>query len=473
MYVGTTANPGHSSGPARESSPIRLARSSAGKDGCDREIDSIIALGLPPRGAKYELESLRFQAERFVEPRCREETRLEESFQEAIKGYPVTQVPEWLERGLRREDVEKVMKTQKRDSGPGLPWTLLGRSKGEVIDQHGDLVVDATMELIEKLSTTKVGELPSDPVELIKQGWVTPLKVFVKNEPHSKEKLDTGRLRIIVAVPLHVVLAETLVFGVQNGVEINHWDQIPSAPGIGLAIDEHLEIMWKRTENKLKNGELAEADISGFDFSLTEKMFELDGRRRIIAAGAEDNVKFTNLVQNLHHIMTHNVFTTSDGKMYAQIHGGIMKSGRYVTSSTNSFIRVLLACAAGSRETIAMGDDSLETYDAEAVKRYEKLGLKVKFYKRCSDTFEFCSHTFANGRAWPSNPGKMAFNLLNQRGKNHQERVTLFQQWAFEMRYHPEFDRWVKIIERLGWWTQINTKDGQESSTETATVEEN
>jgi len=317
------------------------------------------------------------------------------------------------------------------------------------------MLIEATIDTFNIWAGTPVGELPDDPVELCLMGAASPVRLFVKNEPHSADKIKTGKSRLIAMVPFHIVLTEMLGFSIQNNEEINHWSEVPSKPGIGLADDSHIEKMWESVVGELNNGKCAEADVSGYDWSLTDVMFRYDALRRCLLAGVTSG-PFWNFVHNAHHVLCRRVFVLSDGRMYKQLTPGVMKSGRYVTSSTNSFIRVLLSRSIGSSWCYAMGDDSLEEYVEGAIEKYKKLGVKVKFYVKSQGQFEFCSHTFVGGRvAFPSKPGKMLYNLLSTRQQDD-VRFRLFQQWAFEMRHHPEYDAWVTAIERSGWSVQIN-----------------
>lgn len=355
------------------------------------------------------------------------------------------------------EQVRELFRFMKRDSGPGHPWISLAKTKGEVIDRYSPLLVEAVLGVVALWANTPHGTLPEDPCELVRRGFVAPVRTFVKNEPHGKEKISTGRLRLICMVPIHIVMAEMLVFGVQNSEEIAHYDSIPSKPGLGLADDAQIEQVCEEVGREIPQG-VSEADVSGFDFSVSEEFFKYDARRRVdlIEGGASES--FTNAVYNAHHSLCRSVFALSDGRMFKQLEPGVMKSGRYVTSSTNSFIRVLMARSIGSRWCIAMGDDSLEATVPDAIAKYAELGVKVKFYRNVTTEFEFCSHTFKGGKAWPANPGKMYYSLLNQKG-GFSQLFTQFQQWFFEMRHHPDVDLWVQALERSGWAAQ---KDGRQ-----------
>jgi len=360
---------------------------------------------------------------------------------------------------VTEEMVRACFPAMKRDSGPGHPWVGLASTKGGIIDRFSVLLVQAVMETLDLWGNTQVGALPQDPVELCKLGAASPIRVFVKNEPHDKTKISTGKVRLIAMVPIHMVIAEMLICSTQNLKEIAHWDQIPSKPGLGLAEDSQIRKIWDEVVPHLTHG-VSEADVSGFDFCLSEEMFIHDATRRVdlIEGGASQSL--TNAVYNMHHVLTRSVFALSDGRMYAQETPGIMKSGRYVTSATNSFIRVMLGRAIGADWVVAMGDDSLESTVDDAVQKYEQLGIRIKFYRNVETDFEFCSHTFIDGVAWPAKPGKMFFNLLNQKG-DWKHCCEQFQQWFFEMRHHPDVDHWVSALERSGWATQNKGKNGE------------
>lgn len=330
------------------------------------------------------------------------------------------------------------------------------------------MVIDAVEATLLQWASNPKGSLPEDPVELVKQGFSSPMRTFVKNEPHTQAKIESGRLRLIIMVPLHLVICEMALFGQQNEEEISHWDQVPSKPGFGLSEDSHISSMWSSVVPQLEKGNVAEADVSGYDFSLCERFFLYDAKRRYLLAGG-NNVFLENAIFNCTHIMCRAVFALSDGRMFKQMSPGIMKSGRYVTSSTNSFIRVMLSRAIGSDWCYAMGDDSLEGYVEGAAEAYRKMGINVKFYKRCDKTFEFCSHTFEGGKAYPTKPGKMVFNLLSQNG-THGFKCEVVHQFLHEMRHHPEVDDYYRVIWRSEWAAQ--SEDGKQKVKEVQDREE-
>lgn len=354
------------------------------------------------------------------------------------------------------EDVLKLYNSVERKSGPGHPWVALAKTKGEIIDNYSELLVEAVLETVRIWTTYPAGTLPDDPVALVEMGASAPVRLFVKNEPHTREKLDVGRVRLISMCSLHMVLAEKLLCGKQNEMEIAHWASIPSKPGIGLAEDAHIEIMHARVKELVGTSEsgMAEGDASGWDFSVSWNLFKAEADARCYLAGVTSGPLY-NGIQNCIWVLARSVFALSDGRMYKQLYPGIMKSGSYLTSSSNSRMRVIAALSIGASWCEAMGDDSLEEYVENAIEKYARLGIRMKYYTRCGATFDFCSHEFANGVAYPSNPGKMMYNLLNQNG-DFKEKFNHFQQWYFEMRHSPDVDSWVELLERSGWAAQIN-----------------
>jgi hypothetical protein len=126
-----------------------------------------------------------------------------------------------------------------------------------------------------------------------------------------------------------------------------------------------------------------------------------------------------------------------------------MKSGRYVTSSSNSRIRVLAAQLVGASWCYAMGDDSLEqAIDRdEAFRRYAAIGCTLKDYRVCDKTFEFCSHRYDRGVAEPVAIGKTLFRLLCQ----HEPSVELHEQFLFEARHSEFLTSIVRGLELVHW----------------------
>lgn len=295
-----------------------------------------------------------------------------------------------------------------------------------------------------------------DPVLLVQQGLCDPVRLFVKDEPHNVAKLSEGRVRLIMSVSLVDQLIERLLYTEQNKAEIKAWTDIPSKPGIGLhdgGIDAILDSVVPHYS------EAAEADVSGFDWSVQEWELNADAEMRIklaFAPNKESRVVFDSLVRGRTYCLARTLYSLSDGRLIAQRRPGVQLSGSFNTSSTNSRIRALLTRLVGARWCIAMGDDCVESYVEGAIKRYNELGHTVKFYKKCEDNrFEFCSQIFdvEKRKAWPASLDKMLVRLLSHRQPSEEEKLGLIAQFLYEARHSPELQEALHMLVSVGWLT--------------------
>lgn len=284
---------------------------------------------------------------------------------------------------------------------------------------------------------------------LIDVGACDPVKIFIKNEPHNKEKVRTKRLRLISSVSLIDQLVERILFAKQNKCEIEHWPFIPSKPGMGLD-DESAFQIWSSVVDHLKSGQLVEADLSAFDITVQGWELQVDMLIRMNLCGLAETSPGGRMMLNRGIAVSNSVFVLSDGTMWAQREPGIQLSGSYNTSSTNSRIRVLQAYLAGASWAIAMGDDCLEGPGDPEV--YHKLGKTLKMYNNRTDSFEFCSQEFHNGIAAPVDGSKTFFRLLNQPAALiERQGPELLAQFKNDMRHSPQLAEMLEVLERVGW----------------------
>jgi hypothetical protein len=324
---------------------------------------------------------------------------------------------------------------------PGVPWVAFGASKGYAWKAHQDYIVDAVLERLKLLSEVDSNYLKSlTPLQLVEAGFVDPVKVHVKNEPHKREKLNTGRVRIISGVSLVDELVERLLCGLQNNTEICNWLTIPSKPGIGLTSDEQVA---KFIDSIPPNP--ASSDVKGYDWCLHEWLFELDLDCRIRLAQAAREGVFHRVLRNRYICLCRSLFVTSDGCCFEQLFPGIMKSGSYLTSSTNSRIRYILALLVGAAWALTMGDDCLEDQVDDAHLKYQQLGIRIKEYKlNCN---EFCSHEFRDGVGVPLNFAKGLFRLVST--FHHDLDPLKIHQFRSEYRHSPQLPDVEELLLRM------------------------
>jgi hypothetical protein len=377
----------------------------------------------PERGSKAELGSLLLQASRFK--RTEEPPGLKEACNRLTRKYPKSRPKQclrgenWNHSDIASAVTEICEKSVNSKASPGVPLSIFGQTNGAVLGSHQELIVWAVVERIEALSSVGLCEklFSYTPKELVALGLCDPIRLFVKQEPHSAKKIKEGRLRLISSVSLVDQLVERLMFGPQNQLEIQRWRNIPSKPGMGLSLYEQAESIWRELQTYHDSCPAAEADISGFDWSVQD--WELWADLVIRCELGSFGEKLKRAATARFYCFMNSVFQLSDGTLIEQFLPGLMKSGSYCTSSTNSRIRCLMAELIGAPWCIAMGDDSVEGYVPRAIEKYLALGHSCKDYIPCETDSEgalkrvnFCSHELGEGTFWLTSWPKTLFRFL-------------------------------------------------------------
>lgn len=322
-----------------------------------------------------------------------------------VFGDPI--VPKWVHtfKGEMNEEFHEAytaaVKSLKPDAGPGIPFCYDYTTNRQVV-KHVEQLEQLVLERMTLLSTE--GELP-DAFGKAAGGFCDPARVFVKNELHTRVKLIAGRYRLIMGVSIVDQLVERMLFGEQNKLEIENWEGIPSKPGMGLD-DASLKKLSKEIYSFL---DPVGADVQGFDWSVKEWELCLFAEFRAMSGPPMYKV----LCMNRLKCLADTLLVTSDGSVWL-IPPGVMKSGSYLTSAGNSFIRWMIAIVCGSKRAMAMGDDCIEEYCDDAHAKYMKLGHPLKYYKRVCGDAEFCSHIFPKdgSLAYCAEPEKLFFRLM-------------------------------------------------------------
>ena len=292
--------------------------------------------------------------------------------------------------------------------------------------------------------------------DLVCKGLIDVIKVFVKNEPHKQSKLVDGRHRLIFSVSLIDNVISRLLSEEQNKAEKVLWETIPCKGGMGLDDPGLVKINRSVLEGAVR-AILAEADVSGWDFSFQEDDFNQDLERRLYLNKGHNTV-WHKIAQNHWYCMSLKVFVLSDGTMYMQLQRGIMPSGWYNTTTTNTASRAMNAYTVAIRAGeipwgIFMGDDGVETHVPDAPEEYLKLGKTVKMYKRVSHKdFEFCSTKFDGTLGYPVNVDKILVNMFVNLPQTYEDAVTRYFQFVFQFRNHPDKENIIALVNRSGWW---------------------
>lgn len=367
--------------------------------------------------------------------------------EETIRRYPVSVKPYWafaekLTPAKLYSDIYFYLTRHvPSDSTPGVPLCKLGARNDVLTEKYSDLIVNATVQRMILMSQVTTEDFKMlDAVALVQLGLCDPVRMFIKNEPHGREKVQQRRFRLISSVSLIDNLVQRMLYTYQDQTEIQCWLTCPSKPGMGFS-DEQASLLYADMASK---GRAGMADISGWDWSV--KGWELEDEAVMRSRLCKATPLLHVLILNQMRAMSLSVFGFSDGLLVWQLEPGIMKSGSKITSSSNSRIRVYAALLIGATWCIAMGDDSLESPVVDAKERYGKLGHLCKLYDVVGEDYEFCSQRWKAGKCYPLDPSKMLYKYLN----NEKFTPELFAQFKYECRHHPDIRTLVDTIVAVG-----------------------
>jgi hypothetical protein len=304
---------------------------------------------------------------------------------------------------------------------------MLGATNEEVMVENGEVLWRAVEDRLTRQRDMAEEIKTMTPEQLVQNGIVDPVKIFIKKEPHSAKKVASGMFRIIASVSLCDQLCERLTCERQNKLEILGWKQCPSKPGMGLN-DEGLAILRGNAERILDFGRIMATDVSSWDWTVQQWELLADARIRIKLAGESETSSFGKILLSQSYGVSQSVYITSGGQMFAQTVPGGQLSGRYNTSSSNSRMRVLATLAGRLKINpalldeyrneclvVSMGDDTFELEIPGLEKEIASIGHLVKQvdYHDSVVRGEFCSQVFDEEAAAPTDPAKTVFRYLS------------------------------------------------------------
>lgn len=305
---------------------------------------------------------------------------------------------------LTREEFDFVVQHLNAASSPGAVWAEYGATKGDVISNAADVLFDAV--------NSKLMGAPMDPV-----------RVFVKNEPHKREKLEQGRYRLICSLSV----ADEIVHRHLFGEEVDLLSHLATHPSVPLCCH------WTSTSNQcnekiahiFQDGPIKSSDVSGNDWSVSPSFYrERAGLYR--ERGGQTNERRAIACEQLLDVK----FSFSDGTMAKLSYPGIMLSGLYMTTVWNTVHRIVYGALVGQNplEMMVCGDDVIERpIDAAS---YSRLGLDVQWF----DDLEFLGFKIdrTGNKLSVVNFNKTMNNLAHHYSSNDVRQVvdSLTQVWA-------------------------------------------
>jgi hypothetical protein len=374
---------------------------------------------MPPQDAKSVLASLTAQSERHQcakPPTPGERERVLKKIEHLYPNTPPPQslagsVVDWV--ALRKEIHFVLDNDVNQTASPGTPLKNEFQEVQKISVQHREMLVDMVIQRITRLKNQpQLYEMT--PSEMVLAGLYDPVFLFVKGEPHPQRKIKTQTWRLISAVSIVDQVIDRILHSTQNNTEIGIWYLIPSKPGIGFS-DGGARKLQRDLHRHAGDKPFAQADVQGWDWSVQGWELDMEAEARIRLMRAQATVA-ARLIRARNHCLKNPVYALNDGSMYAQDYEGVVKSGTYCTSSSNSRIRVMAAYLVGAEWCIANGDDSIEDPVDGAAAKYAALGHTLRDYTSRSGEFEFCSRLFkTNGESVPTDPTKSLYLLCSKK----------------------------------------------------------
>lgn len=337
-------------------------------------------------------------------------------------------------------------------SSPGYPYCLEKSTIGDW------LVVEGNVERLWR----DVQIIWQDPS---RDAWGDHIwKVFVKQEPTKRSKIQQSRERIIFMCSLARQVVWTMVFSTQLAVEISNYTRIPSQHGTVL-VDagwQYSRRLWKARFDRPCG-----LDKSAWDWCSTDFLPELDLELRIrlcrtgglllqewvrVARGLYDEAFGTLDPMTGINVPGTGPCVLLNGIVYRQLAHGRVKSGLKNTISINGrgqvFVHVLACLRAGEPVyplPVSCGDDTLQNRPSLAyLREIERMGVIVK---AVADGLEFMGHRFDEDGPKPLYHLKHICAVLHQQDEFLEQTLDSYLRlYCFDPRYSV-FER---LADRLG-----------------------
>lgn len=418
----------------------------------ERFIEAIPAMAdytLPSRSAKVNLASLMTSTDGFLDPG--EPPGLQSAVERLSALMPHTAAPNVFVRGYptRREICQEILRMSPT-SNAGWPYCLDGLPKREyALENASDLCALVQARVVALDAIDERALLKCDPKVLWDAGLIDPHLAIEKMEPLKKSKI--GRQRVVVCGSVATEAFHRVFDSRGNEAMIDDWGNCPSLIGIGFDDDS-----VARTHNAMAllaeeagTTRLADNDATGFEFSRKQWHLVADASVRSLRYGLDLGSRAHRLYVKTAILESRKVYVMHDGTVVVQSKKGygIQGSGTYRTSCTNTCTRILDAFAIGAPSARAAGDDCVEAWVDDAVRKYWDIcGMVVKDYKEASpDAFELCSHQYRSGS--PPIPLRAAKSFYKQAAFGFNDPSAL-QQVLVQFRHAPEWGPFVRTLGR-------------------------
>lgn len=277
---------------------------------------------------------------------------------------------------------EKLLDDLDMDSSPGYPYTEQAMTNGQWLRTTG----------IRNYDPIRVRMLWYDVQAILNGDLQHVFRVFVKDEPHKKAKVEAGRWRLIIASSLPMQMIWRMLFHHQNKWLNDKCWETPSSHGMVFCYGG-----WRRFKAVCKTkGLVYSSDVSGWDINSPGWVFRCVRELRKRWGGPPDWERTIDLVYDDAFVNAKLYF--SNGIIVEQQFEGFMKSGLFNTITDNSLggglVHIVASLRSGQRigNWIVTGDDMLRQYMSDSyVDQLLPLGVTLKEY---SENLDFMGMNF-------------------------------------------------------------------------------
>lgn len=284
--------------------------------------------------------------------------------EDQYKGLPRAS-DDWMSYESFRAQINGLDNT----SSPGWPYMKSATTIGKWLGADG----------LGHYDERQIAILWHDVQRVLANDYEHLFRVFVKDEPHKRNKIIANKWRLIIASALPVQMVWRMAFDHQNRWLNDHPYDTPSAHGLVFPHGG-----WRRFKAMVETEKLIYSrDISAWDVNMPGSIVYLVREFRKTAGGPASWLRVVDMLYRDAFRDAKLLF--SSGRVVQQTYWGFMKSGLFNTISDNSLGMVGMHRLAATRARIpvgsikATGDDVLQSIISDTyLEELELLGCKVK-----------------------------------------------------------------------------------------------
>lgn len=272
--------------------------------------------------------------------------------------------------------------------------------------------------------------------------------VFIKEEPHKISKIEEGRLRLIVGSPLHFQVFCHMLFDFQNDKIIEKAYDIPCQQGLILNSGG-----WRRYYDQWTSlGLNAGLDMRAWDWTVPLWKILLVMRLRTRLVYGARSERWVHQVEKAYRMLFEcPALILSNGEVWRQLFGGIMKSGCVNTISDNSFAQLIdhiLVCQDVGVDYLPLprvvGDDKLQQIEQFiSCEAYARYGGQVK---SVTEGLEFVGLEFSSEGPQPLYYEKHVYKVAYSKSVLVDYLDAMLRYYV----YSPRFYFWQNLAFKLG-----------------------